>query len=258
MKNKNKNYHLHLQRAKKNYRQQNMFLMHHVVDEIITRLPSEKTFSRSLSLFAASDYLTQQLEKQKIKNITRLERPTWIGNKPKPNKTIIDDKLNLQTEHYDLIVAPLTLHFCQNLNFVFQQLNLALKKNGLFVATLLGSETLTELKQALTQAESEICNGATARIDPLPNIMECGELLQQTQFNQPVLEREKLTISYKNVNQLINDLRNMAATNRLPNKKHKLTKKIYQRMSEIYHSQFCNENKKIIATFEIIFLFAKK
>ena len=44
------------------------------------------------------------------------------------------------------------------------QLRRALRPDGLFLAALLGGETLTELRQSLAEAEAEITGGAAPRV----------------------------------------------------------------------------------------------
>ncbi len=59
----------------------------------------------------------------------------------------------------DLVVSLLALQAVNDLPGAMVQIRRALRPDGLFVACLLGGATLTELRQCLTQAESEIEGG---------------------------------------------------------------------------------------------------
>ena len=54
----------------------------------------------------------------------------------------------------DLVVSALALQFVNDLPGTLIQIRRALKPDGLFLAALLGGETLTELRQAFAAAEA--------------------------------------------------------------------------------------------------------
>ena len=62
----------------------------------------------------------------------------------------------------DLVVSALSLQFVNDLPGALVQIRRALKPDGLFLAALLGGDTLTELRQAFAQAEAEIEDGDLA------------------------------------------------------------------------------------------------
>lgn len=230
--------------------------MNHVVEDMMERLDAvSRDFDQCLCLFGTTDYLSQRcLAHDKVGRITRMERPIWIGENPKPCKEVEGETLGLPESHYNLILAPLTLHWCEDIHFIFHQIHNALRPDGLFSACVLGSETLHELRHSLGQAESELQGGMASRVDIFPSLSQWGGFLQQTGFTLPVADKETVTIRYDNVQKLIDDIRNMGGGNRNVDKDHCLNRAIVQRMSDIYHSQFCDEDGRIRASFEIIFL----
>ncbi len=70
------------------------------------------------------------------------------------------------------------------------QIRRALRPDGLFVGCLLGGRTLTELRQVLTQAESEVEGGASPRVAPFAEVRDVGGLLQRAGFALPVADVE--------------------------------------------------------------------
>src|SRR5262245_22938993 len=80
---------------------------------------------------------------------------------------------------FDLIVSPLALHWVNDLPGALIQLRLALRPDGLLLASLLGGATLTEVRLSLIEAESELTGGAGPRVAPFADLEDIAGLLQR-------------------------------------------------------------------------------
>ena len=116
---------------------------------------------------------------------------------------------------FDLVVSALALQFVNDLPGVLVQIRRALKPDGLFLAALLGGETLTELRQSFAAAESEVEGGVSPRVAPFADLRDLGALLQRAGFALPVTDVDRLTVRYDSAFALMGDLRRMGATNAL-------------------------------------------
>jgi SAM-dependent methyltransferase len=155
----------------------------------------------------------------------------------------------------DLVVSALALQFVNDLPGTLIQIRRALKPDGLFVAALIGGETLTELRQAFAAAESEIEGGASPRVAPFADVRELGALLQRAGFALPVTDVDRVGVRYDSVFALMHDLRRMAATNALTERRRKpLRRATLMRMAEIYSRRFADPDGRLRATFEIAWL----
>jgi SAM-dependent methyltransferase len=155
----------------------------------------------------------------------------------------------------DLVVSGLALHAVNDLPGVLIQIRRALKPDGLFVAALLGGDTLTELRQSFAAAESEIEGGASPRVAPFADLRELGALLQRAGFALPVTDADRLTVRYDSVFGLMHDLRRMGATNALTiRRRTPLRRATLLRMAEIYAQRFADGDGRVRATFEIVWL----
>ena len=96
------------------------------------------------------------------------------------------------TATFDLVVSALALQFVNDLPGALVQIRRALKPDGLFLAALLGGETLTELRQSFAAAESEVEGGASPRVAPFADLRELGALLQRAGFALPVTDVDRL------------------------------------------------------------------
>jgi SAM-dependent methyltransferase len=155
----------------------------------------------------------------------------------------------------DLVVSALALQFVNDLPGVLVQVRRALKPDGLLLAALLGGETLTELRQSFAEAESDIEGGVSPRVAPFADLRDLGALLQRAGFALPVTDVDRVTVRYDSAFGLMHDLRRMGATNALlARRRTPLKRATLQRMAEIYAERFADEDGRLRATFEIVWL----
>jgi NADH dehydrogenase [ubiquinone] 1 alpha subcomplex assembly factor 5 len=167
-----------------------------------------------------------------------------------------EDFLPYANGSIDLIVSALNLHTVNDLPGSLIQIRQILKPDGLFLAGMLGGETLNELRTCLAQAEMEITGGISPRIAPFTDKQQMGALLQRAGFALPVVDSEKLTVTYDSIFPMMHDLRLMGEGNAIAAREKKFTRReIFFRTEEIYADKFPDrEENRIYATFEIIFL----
>ena len=155
----------------------------------------------------------------------------------------------------DLVVSALALQFVNDLPGVLVQIRRALKPDGLLLAALLGGETLTELRQSFAEAESEIEGGVSPRVAPFADLRDLGALLQRAGFALPVADVDRVIVRYDSVFGLMHDLRRMGATNTLlARRRTPLKRATLRRMAEIYAQRFADDDGRVRATFEIVWL----
>jgi SAM-dependent methyltransferase len=166
-----------------------------------------------------------------------------------------EEALPFRDGSLDLVVSALALQFVNDLPGALIQVRRALKADGLFLAALLGGDTLTELRQAFAAAEAEIEGGASPHVAPFADVRELGALLQRAGFALPVTDVDRLTVRYASPFALMTDLRRMGATNALTERRRvPLRRATLLRMAEIYAERFADGDGRIRATFEIVWL----
>jgi SAM-dependent methyltransferase len=155
----------------------------------------------------------------------------------------------------DLVISALALQFVNDLPGALVQIRRALKPDGLFLAALIGGESLTELRQAFAAAESEIEGGVSPRIAPFADLRDLGALLQRAGFALPVTDVERVIVRYDTPFMLMHDLRRMGATNVLSERRRApLRRATLLRMAEIYAERFADPDGRVRASFEIVWL----
>lgn len=184
----------------------------------------------------------------------RPELSARIGSILETDLDFIDpEHLPFAPSSFDLIVSPLALHWINDLPGVLIQLRLALKPDGLLLASLFGGETLHELRLSLIEAESELTGGAGPRVSPFADLQDIAGLLQRAGFALPAADRDVVTVRYGEPMKLLADLRAMGETSALRERNPRgLSRRILARAFEIYRERYSDEDNRVRATFEIL------
>ena len=108
---------------------------------------------------------------------------------------------------FDLIFSNLALQWVGNPDAAIGEARRALKPDGLFTFTSLGPDSLKELRQAW--AGSDEYSHVHAFID----MHDLGDALMRAGFAEPVMDTERLTVTYKDWPALLSELRGSGSTN---------------------------------------------
>ena len=162
-------------------------------------------------------------------------------------------ELPYKVESFDAVFSCLALHWVDDLPGLLLQARQLLKPDGLMLFSLLGGNSLTELKQVLTEAEQDITGGFSPRCTPMADIQDIGGLMGRAGLALPVVDSDRLTVNYPHLFKLMADLRGMGEQNALLARlKIPTRREVFMRAAEIYQQRFGQANGQIPASFEII------
>jgi SAM-dependent methyltransferase len=220
------------------------FLLDRVAEDMAERLHAVlREFKNAADVATPGDQLSNALL-ERVDQLTRIDLPD-LESEPLP----------LQPESVDLVVSGLAFQFVNDLPGVLAQIRRALKPDGLFLAAMIGGDTLTELRQSFAAAEAECEGGVSPRVAPFADLRDVGALLQRAGFALPVTDVDRIVVRYDNAIALMQDLRRMAATNILLERRRKPTRRATMlRMAQIYGERFADPDGRIRATFDVIWL----
>ncbi len=169
--------------------------------------------------------------------------------------TTDEETLPFAPESFDLIVSVLSLHAVNDLPGALVQIRQALKPDGLFLAALLGGETLTELRQAFAAGESDASGGVSPRVAPFADVRDLGGLLQRAGFALPVADVERTNVRYRDFGGLLRDLRAMGETNAQEQRlRRPLSRAVLAAMLARYASEHAEADGRLRATFDVVYL----
>jgi SAM-dependent methyltransferase len=158
---------------------------------------------------------------------------------------------------FDLVLSNLDLHWANDLPGALLQLRQALKPDGLLLASLLGGDTLSELRRALMEAELDEESGVSPRVSPFADLRDLGQLLQRAGFALPVVDSDTIEVTYADALALMRDLRAMGESNAVAERRHGFTRRATLLAAAArYRSLFGRLDGRIPAHFEIITLTA--
>ncbi len=234
------------------------FLLDRVAEDMVERLSAVlRRFDLVLDLGTPSAAVRMALAGlESIGTIITAHALPEYETRPAEKFVVADEEaLPFADDALDLVVSALALQFVNDLPGALVQIRRALKPDGLFLAALIGGETLTELRQSFAAAESEVEGGASPRVAPFADLRELGGLLQRAGFALPVTDVDRLTVRYDSAFALMHDLRRMGATSALlARRRTPLKRATLMRMAEIYAERFADADGRVRATFEIVWL----
>lgn len=234
------------------------FLLRHAVDELVSRLEGvSRTFALAADTGGYHGVAAALLHERfpLIKSVS-LSPVMALGERcPAPRAVASEDALPLKEGAFDLVLSALSLHLVNDLPGALIQIRRALRPDGLFLGALLGGESLIELRQAFMIAESEILGGVSPRVFPTVELRDMGGLLQRAGFALPVIDSERLTVTYPTPLALIRDLKAMGAANPLAARSRRpMRRDMLARALDLYAERFTGAGGKVGATFEIFYL----
>jgi hypothetical protein len=163
------------------------------------------------------------------------------------------------TEHlegsYDLILSLLNLQSDDAIPETLMTARKHLRPDGMLLVGFLGGETLTELRQSLYATDQQILGGATARVFPMVDYSQAAMLLGRTGLALPVVDTDRINVTYGDLNKLVEDLRDLGLTNALVARDTRpLNRTWLAALHSNYAEHFAREDGKVKATLEIIWM----
>jgi NADH dehydrogenase [ubiquinone] 1 alpha subcomplex assembly factor 5 len=156
---------------------------------------------------------------------------------------------------FDLVISNLALHWVNDLPGALIQIHQALKPDGLLLAAFPGGASLAELRDVLMAAELEVEGGVSPRVSPFADVRDAGALLQRAGFALPVVDRDRITVTYENALTLMADLRAMAETNAVAERLARFTRRTtLLRAAALYQERYGDADGRIPVSFEIVYL----
>ena len=249
-----------LDRAAKGYAGAD-FLQRRAALDLVERLEGiMRNFPRAVDLSARNGAFREALAggpaAKQIETLIEADlSAAMLAGRAGPRVVLDEERLPFAPSSFDLIISTLGLHWTNDVVGALIQIRRALKPDGLFLGAFLGGSTLTELRQAITDAESEILGGAGSRVSPFADSRDAAGLLQRAGFALPVGDVDRVDVSYEHPLRLLADLRQMGETNVLADRHpHALTRTLLGRAGELYAERFSGPDGRVTATFEIVTL----
>jgi len=190
-----------------------LFLYERVLGDCRDRIAlMQRKFGRALLVGCPSADFADQLL-QVADAVDRMD-PGPVFAAAAGGTAIVEDCWEPQPGAYDLLVSIGTLDTVNDLPRALIASRFALAGDGLFIGALSGGETLPQLRSAMRAAD-EIAGTAVPHVHPRIEPAAFTGLLSAAGFERPVVDIDRVPVSYPDLARLISDLRRMGSTNLL-------------------------------------------
>ena len=183
--------------ARASRRGPDLFLHERAFDDMLDRLTLVNRRFRSALLIGGAD-------------------PRWrerlLGLVETVEATEADALSALEPGRYDLCLALGALDTVDDLPTALLTIRFALHGDSLFIGTLPGGDTLPLLRSAMRAAD-EVAGAATPHVHPRIEPAGLSSLLAAAGFAMPVVDVDRVQVTYASFHDLVRDLRAMGATN---------------------------------------------
>ena len=159
------------------------------------------------------------------------------------------ENLPFLSHSVDFLFANFTLPYLNDLPQVFTEWARVLKPGGLLMLTTLGPESFIELRSSWAQVDDY------TRTHAFFDLHDIGDMLLKAGFKDPVLDVERITLTYHTVDQLFCDLKSQGAINVLNERCKGLTTPAKLAAVKNAYEVF-RENGVLPATFEVTYAHA--
>jgi len=235
------------------------FLLRESADRLVDRLEDvTRTFPLALDLGCHGGELSERLRGRfGIETLISCDLSPRMAEKARAGGALAaavdEETLPFAEGRFDLVVSNLSLHWVNDLPGALLQIRRLLKPDGLFMAAMLGGETLKELRQSLMDAELADAGGVSPRVSPFVDVRDAGALLQRAGFSLPVADVDPVDVTYGNPMTLLADLRGMGETNAVSARRKGLTRRgTLLRAMSTYHERFAGPDGRMPASFQIL------
>ena len=145
------------------------------------------------------------------------EKKSWFSKAAYAQADAIS--LPFKNSCFDLVFANMLLPWLNDPQVVFQEITRVLRKGGVFAFTTLGPDSFREIARSWNEIDSK------AHVNQFIDMHNLGDGLVNSGLRDPVVDVDRLLISYKNSETMINDLKNSGSRNVLETRNQTMTGK---------------------------------
>jgi malonyl-CoA O-methyltransferase len=155
-------------------------------------------------------------------------------------------RLPLATHAVDLVWSNLALHWHSLPDQVFAEWRRALAIDGLLMFSCFGPDTFKEVRNAFAAADGD------AHALSFVDMHDFGDMLVNAGFSTPVMDMEKITVTYETVDKLVADVRAWGGNPLLTRRRGLLGRHAWRRAIDVLHAMR-RADGRIPLTFEVIY-----
>ncbi|MGF1547952.1 MAG: malonyl-ACP O-methyltransferase BioC [Thiotrichales bacterium] len=147
----------------------------------------------------------------------------------------------------DLVFSNLMLQWCVPLDPYFSEIRRVMAGGGLLLFSTFGPDTLRELRQAWAEVDFG------THVHRFVDMHDVGDALVRAGFADPVMDMERLTLTYAELTDLLRDLKAIGASNADSGRAPGLTGPRTLRRLRTAYERFRDAAGRLPATYEVVY-----
>lgn len=225
-----------------------LFLLRRAFGDCVERLALvQRRFDRALLIGVPDPSWPDQL--QPYADCIDVRDPGRMFAGAAAGDLLVEDFWDPPEAAYDLIVAVGTLDTVNDLRLALRLIRHAMSADALLLGVVSGGDTLPQLRNAMRAADA-VAGVAAPHVHPRIEASALAPLLAEAGLIHPVVDVDRVSVSYPSFDRLIADLRAMAGTNVLSARPSFLSRTA--RASAIQAFADAGDGAKTVETFEIL------
>ena len=156
------------------------------------------------------------------------------------------ERLPLADGSVDMIFSSATLQWCNDLRGTFREFLRVLRPNGMLLFSTFGPDTLMELRASWAAVDGG------SHVSPFVDMHHIGDAMLEAGMAEPVVDVDRLQVTYADVASLMRDLKTLGAHNVTRDRQRGLTGKGRLRAMYQAYEKF-RRNDRLPASYEVVY-----
>lgn len=156
------------------------------------------------------------------------------------------ERLPLADACCDLVFSNLALQWCNDLSAALPEFRRVLRPGGLLLFTTFGPDTLRELRQCWSEADAGV------HVSSFADMHDVGDAMVRAGLADPVMDAERMTLTYDSLKALMQDLKGIGAVNAAAGRQRGLTGKRRLAAVQAAYERWRTDGR-LPATYEVVY-----
>jgi len=193
------------------------------------------------------DFSMRMLSKTRALNGSIWQRAKQLFGRDRQSYLCADlEKLPLADACIDMFWSNLAIQWSNDLDAVFTDIHRVMRTEGLLTFSTLGPDTLKELRAASN------VDGERVHVSRFLDMHDIGDALVRAGFSAPVLDVERITLTYDDAIAVMRDLKSIGAHNAADGRSRGLQGRGFLKQLTENYERF-RKDGKLPATFEVVY-----
>ncbi|MEW7982880.1 MAG: malonyl-ACP O-methyltransferase BioC [gamma proteobacterium symbiont of Phacoides pectinatus] len=156
------------------------------------------------------------------------------------------DRIPLADHSVDLIYSNAAVQWSNDIDRTFREFQRVLRPGGLLMFTTFGLDTLKELRQSWSAVDGH------SHVSTFLDMHDLGDALVRARFAEPVMDVDRMRLTYGEVSDLMRDLKVLGAHNVTDDRCHGLTGKGRMRAMREHYETYRRDGR-LPASYEVVY-----